>query len=89
VKRTVGKNINGNGSHFDHRCNHPLAVVIDPTDLELNALETMLAQCPNCSRWMPGDGPIMAVLLSGDHTRHEPKEIKTPDSDRTKISGSL
>ena len=48
----------------DHQCNHPLAVVIDPTDSELRALEMMLAECPNCSRWTPGDGPIMAVLLS-------------------------
>lgn len=48
------------------RCNHPLAVILDPTDRELKELETMLARCPNCSQWHPGDGPIMAVLSSGN-----------------------
>jgi hypothetical protein len=47
------------------RCNHPLAVIVDPTEQELKELETMLARCPNCSQWHPGDGPIMAVLDSG------------------------
>jgi len=46
------------------RCNHPLAVIVDPTEQELKELETMLARCPNCSQWHPGDGPIMAVLNS-------------------------
>jgi hypothetical protein len=46
------------------RCDHGLAVAIDPTDNELSELERMLAKCPNCSRWSPGDGPIMAVVLS-------------------------
>jgi hypothetical protein len=46
------------------RCNHPLAVIVDPTERELKELETMLARCPNCSQWHPGDGPIMAVLSS-------------------------
>jgi hypothetical protein len=46
----------------DRHCNHPLAVVVDPTDRQLSELEAMLAQCPNCSRWTPGDGPIMATL---------------------------
>jgi len=41
-----------------------MAVVIDPTDRELSELERMLANCPNCSRWSPGDGPIMAIILS-------------------------
>jgi len=44
------------------RCNHPLAVMVDPTERELRELEAMLAQCPNCSRWTPGDGPIMATF---------------------------
>jgi hypothetical protein len=44
------------------RCNHPLAVLIDPTPVQLRELEAMLCGCPNCSRWMPGDGPIMAVI---------------------------
>ncbi|MGH7793571.1 MAG: hypothetical protein ACREQ2_01505 [Candidatus Binatia bacterium] len=58
------------------RCNHPLAVVIDPTDRELGELEQMLAQCPNCSRWSPGDGPIMAVVSSHhDAGNEEPKEL--------------
>lgn len=46
------------------RCNHPLAVVVDPSEQEIKELETMLARCPNCSQWHPGDGPIMAVLTS-------------------------
>jgi len=46
------------------RCNHPLAVIVDPTERELKELETMLARCPNCSQWHPGNGPIMAVLNS-------------------------
>ena len=48
------------------RCNHPLAVIVDPTERELKELETMLAHCPNCSQWHPGDGPIMAVLSSAE-----------------------
>jgi hypothetical protein len=36
--------------HAEHRCNHPLAVVVDPSDRELRKLEQMLAQCPVCSR---------------------------------------
>ncbi len=46
------------------RCNHRLALIVDPTERELKELETMLASCPNCSQWHPGDGPIMAVLSS-------------------------
>ena len=46
------------------RCNHPLAVILDPTEQELKELENMLARCPNCSQWHPGQGPIMAVLSS-------------------------
>jgi len=48
-----------------HCCNHPLAVIVDPTDRQLRELEDMLAKCPNCSQWTPGDGPIMAILSSG------------------------
>ena len=51
-------------SSLKQRCNHSLAVVVDPTDRELHELEAMLAKCPNCSQWQPGDGPIMAVLSS-------------------------
>jgi hypothetical protein len=59
-----------------HRCNHPLAVVIDPSDREISELEQMLAQCPNCSRWSPGDGPIMAVVSSHSEAgNEEPKEL--------------
>ena len=50
------------------RCNHPLAVIVDPTERELKDLETMLARCPNCSQWHPGDGPIMAVLSSRENS---------------------
>ena len=46
------------------RCNHPLTLLVDPTDKELQELEAMLAKCPNCSQWMPGDGPIMATPTS-------------------------
>jgi hypothetical protein len=38
------------------QCNHPHAVVVDPTDREVRELEAMLAGCPNCSQWVPGDG---------------------------------
>jgi hypothetical protein len=31
----------------------------------------MLARCPNCSQWVPGDGPIMVVLSSDENTTHE------------------
>jgi len=56
-----------NGSSLpEQRCSHRLAVVIDPTDRELRELEAMLARCPNCSQWVPGDGPIMAVLRDSD-----------------------
>jgi len=58
------------------RCNHPLAFVIDPTAREISELEQMLANCPNCSQWSPGDGPIMAVVSShNDAGKEEPKEI--------------
>jgi hypothetical protein len=45
-----------------HLCNHPHAVIVNPNERELREFEAMLASCPNCSRWSPGDGPIMAVL---------------------------
>jgi len=58
------------------RCNHLLAVVVDPTDGELREFEAMLAKCPNCSQWLPGDGPIMAVLSSDENSiYHGPKEL--------------
>jgi len=61
-----------NSSLAKQRCNHPLAVIVDPTDGEVRELEAMLAKCPNCSQWVPGDGPIMAVLSSDEtHTRKE------------------
>jgi hypothetical protein len=57
-------------------CNHPLAVVIDPTDDEIKEVEKMLAECPYCSQWSPGDGPIMAVISSYEKSRNEdPKEL--------------
>ncbi len=40
------------------------ALVIPLEDKELQELEAMLAKCPNCSQWMPGDGPIMATPTS-------------------------
>lgn len=46
------------------RCSHPQALIVDPTEREVKELETMLAHCPNCSQWHPGQGPIMAVLRS-------------------------
>jgi hypothetical protein len=61
-----------NSSVAIQRCNHPLAVIVDPTDGEIREFEAMLAKCPNCSQWVPGDGPIMAVLSSGEtHTRKQ------------------
>ena len=45
-----------------HLCNHAHAVIVNPSERELREFEAMLASCPNCSRWSPGDGPIMAVL---------------------------
>lgn len=45
-----------------HGCNHPHAVIVNPSERELREFEAMLASCPNCSRWSPGDGPIMVVL---------------------------
>lgn len=50
------------------RCDHPLAVIVDPSERELTELETMLARCPNCSQWRPGQGPIMAVLTDHHHS---------------------
>ena len=44
--------------HAEYRCNHPLAVVVDPTDRELRESEPMLAHGPVCTRWPPGDGLI-------------------------------
>jgi|GEM_PF-1669798 hypothetical protein len=43
-------------------CSHAHAVIVNPSERELREFEAMLAGCPNCSRWSPGDGPIMAVL---------------------------
>ena len=60
-----------NSRRAQRRCNHPLAVVIDPTDREISELERMLAQCPNCRRWSPGDGPILAVVSSHSETGNE------------------
>ena len=75
--RQLGKSSKNNGSRrAKHPCNHPLALVIDPTARELNELEQMLAQCPICSRWSPGDGPIMAVVSSGETpTADGPKDL--------------
>lgn len=50
------------------RCNHPIALLVDPTEAELRELDAMLAACPNCSRWRPGDGPIMAILKTDENT---------------------
>jgi hypothetical protein len=51
-------------------CNHPLAVMIDPTANELREFEAMLARCPNCSQWTPGDGPIMVIISSQANANH-------------------
>jgi len=57
-------------------CNHPLAVMIDPSESELREFEAMLARCPNCSQWTPGDGPIMAIISSQANADHAgPKEF--------------
>jgi hypothetical protein len=71
IMKLFKRNTN-NDSHrpLTSRCNHPLAVIVDPTEQELKELETMLERCPNCSKWHPGDGPIMAVLTSGLDAPH-------------------
>ena len=56
-----------NSSVIKQSCNHPLAVLVDPTESEIHELEAMLAKCPNCSQWAPGDGPIMAILSGLEH----------------------
>jgi hypothetical protein len=60
-----------------NRCNHPIAVLIDPSERELRELEAMLTKCPNCSQWAPGDGPIMAVLTSNP-TNFPQEPTKSP-----------
>ncbi len=55
-------------------CNHPVALVVDRTERELRGLEVMLSNCPNCSRWTPGNGPIMAVLSSAESQDHKAAE---------------
>jgi hypothetical protein len=68
---------NNDSRRAAHRCNHPLALVIDPTARELNELEQMLAKCPICSQWSPGDGPIMAIVSSREPTTGDgPKDLK-------------
>ncbi len=64
MKLFKGNSIDDRRRPVAARCNHPLAVIVDPTERELKELETMLARCPNCSQWHPGQGPIMAVLTS-------------------------
>ncbi len=59
------------------RCNHALAVIVDPTERELRELETMLAHCPNCSQWHPGQGPIMAVLRSRQDSQRNNSNNRT------------
>jgi hypothetical protein len=75
--RQPGKNsTHGSSYRAQQHCNHPLAVVIDPTGRELSELEQMLAKCPICSQWSPGDGPIMAIVSSEKSNRNdESKEL--------------
>lgn len=75
--RDLGKKLaNHSSRRAKHRCNHPLALAIDPTARELNELEQMLAKCPICSRWSPGDGPIMAIVSSRETATDDgPKEL--------------
>ena len=56
-------------------CNHPLAVLFDPSDAEMSRLEQILARCPGCSRWSPGDGPIMAIVSSLTIAGDGPEEL--------------
>lgn len=56
-------------------CNHPLAVLFDPSDGEMSRLEQVLARCPVCSRWSPGDGPILAIVSSPTITDDGPEEL--------------
>ena len=55
-------------------CNHALALVVDRTERELRELEIMLSNRPNCSRWTPENGPIMAVLSSAESRDHKAPE---------------
>jgi len=55
-------------------CNHALALVVDRTERELRELEIMLSNRPNCSRWTPENGPIMAVLSSAESQDHKAPE---------------
>jgi hypothetical protein len=71
MKRVQHNSPQPSSSLRKQRCNHRLAVVVDPTAPELRELEAMLARCPNCSQWVPGDGPIMAVLSSDENTFKE------------------
>lgn len=59
----------------DEHCNHPLAVLVEPSERELSKLEEMLARCPVCSRWSPGDGPIMAVVPRVKNRKGGPEEL--------------
>jgi len=77
--------INDNPRLIAPRCNHPLAVIVDPTERELQELEAMLARCPNCSQWHPGDGPIMAVLSSNPDSSRNNSNPLYCDSSRTHI----
>ena len=56
------------------RCNHPLALVVDRTERELRELEVLLSNRPNCSRWTPENGPIIAVLSSAESQDHKAPE---------------
>jgi hypothetical protein len=64
MKRVQHNSQQAISSLLKQRCDHQLAVVVDPSDRELRELAAMLAKCPNCGQWLPGDGPIMAVLSS-------------------------
>lgn len=76
-----------NSSVAKQRCNHPLAVVVDPTEREIRELEVMLAKCPHCSQWVPGDGPIMATLSGLEHAPGaeplDPKDVDWRKIDRS------
>jgi hypothetical protein len=56
---------------LERYCDHPPALAVDPTENELRDLESMLAACPTCGQWTPGDGPIVAILPSRTKDRDD------------------
>ena len=52
IKRIEGKASVG-------RCSHPVGILVDPTEEELEKVEKKIAACPNCN----GDGPGPRLVI--------------------------